>query len=181
MKPKDLSGQRFGRLLVTSEFKSVKRGSNGRMTRSWRCLCDCGDEKWVAVDGLTCGRTNSCGCLRIETTAKRSITHGKAVGRKSTKELKSWGKAKSRCYCKTDHKYRIYGERGITMSEEWRNSSTRFLEDMGPCPEGYTLDRIDVNGPYSKENCRWSTRKQQGRNTRYNVVTELGVLSEVAE
>lgn len=179
MKPLNLFGSRFGRLHVTEVSESRKKGC--KKTRWWLCRCDCGKDAWRSVDSLKSGRSNSCGCIRVETTRDRSLKHGHSVNRKRSREVASWARAKSRCHNPSDAKFRIYGARGIEMCKEWRESSSLFLSDMGPCPQGYTLDRIDVNGPYCKANCRWASRKQQGRNTRYNVHTEEGVLSEVAE
>jgi len=104
--------------------------------------------------------------------AARSITHGHSVGRKATRELKSYTHAKSRCQNPNDKKWPDYGGRGITMCDAWANNPSQFLQDMGPCPLKHTLDRKDVNGNYAPENCRWATSHQQARNRRDNVIVE---------
>lgn len=144
-------GSKFGMLTV------LYRGPNaGRMPRV-HCKCDCGTEKLVYCCSLRTGNTKSCGCLRGE-------THG--LSRPDVKEYRAWCHAKGRCQNPTDHKYHAYGGRGIKMCDRWSNSFTTFLSDMGPCPEGLTLDRIDVNGDYEPKNCRWTTWEVQRKNRR---------------
>jgi hypothetical protein len=88
-------------------------------------------------------------------------------------EWSAWGCAKSRCYRRSDPQWKNYGGRGITMCDAWRNDVGIFLRDMGPRPEGYSLDRINNDGPYAPGNCRWATPKQQSNNTRRNRVIEF--------
>lgn len=84
------------------------------------------------------------------------------------REYRAWQSAKTRCYNPRYHNYRHYGARGIYMSDEWRNDFEAFLGAMGQCPDGFSLDRIDNDGPYAPGNCRWAEPKQQHRNTRAN-------------
>jgi hypothetical protein len=113
--------------------------------------------------------TQSCGCLRREVTAARSITHGHQRDRRMTRELKSWTHAKSRCFNPNDPKYPQYGGRGITMCPEWVSDFAAFYAYVGPAPSGHTIDRIDVNGNYEPGNVRWATSAQQSRGRTDNV------------
>jgi hypothetical protein len=171
MRKRDLTGQRFGRL-VALDSQSV-RDSSGRARVHWRCQCDCGSVVTVDSDPITRGVTASCGCLRKEVTATRSTTHGAKVGRIATPEYKAWLHAKGRCYTTTDKKFPLYGGRGIRMCDRWREDFTAFLADVGLRPPGRSLDRIDVNGHYEPGNCRWATPRQQANNTRVNIRVDL--------
>ncbi len=96
------------------------------------------------------------------------LTHGEASqpGKPATSEYLRWCGAKGRCYNPKDRKFKYYGGRGIVMCDEWRDDYTAFLRDMGRCPAGLSLDRIDVDGPYSKDNCRWASIWTQRGNRR---------------
>jgi hypothetical protein len=87
----------------------------------------------------------------------------------NTREFKAWTCAKDRCYRPRYHNFRHYGGRGIAMAPEWRTSFERFYADLGPCPDGHSLDRIDNDGPYAPGNCRWASNIEQHRNTRRNL------------
>jgi hypothetical protein len=167
MKLIDLTGKTFGRLTVIE-----RHGPKGRRAY-WRCKCECGNETVVVGDTLKSGRTKSCGCLRTEETIKRSTTHGHTSNYQRTREYTSWKHAKERCNNPSNPKYPLYGGRGIKMCERWKKSFSAFMEDMGKCPPGHTLDRIDVNGNYEPNNCRWASPKSQGNNTRKNVIVSL--------
>lgn len=164
MRAIDITDQRFGRLVAVAR----DRAATGRHTK-WLCLCDCGSETSVFLDALRRGASTSCGCLRSEGIQKRSLTHGHQVGRTITRTLKSYRHAKARCQNPNNHKFPVYGGRGIKMCDRWSESFEAFLTDMGECPRGLTLDRIDVNGDYEPGNCRWASQHVQTRNKTTNV------------
>lgn len=166
--PIDISGQRYGRLVA------IKRAISLNRRTAWLFHCDCGTQPILQLERVRAGVTASCGCLRIDATRSRSMTHGHAINRRASRTLKSYNHARSRCQDTRDPKYPQYGGRGITMCPEWTADFQSFLKDMGECPEGLTLDRSDVNGNYEPGNCRWATNAQQARNRTDNVYVEHG-------
>ena len=153
----DLSGQRFGRLLV------LRRGKNRGRRVTWLCQCKCGRRKIFVTDYLTSKNYRSCGCLRDETTGKRSTTHGATRGRQPTKEYRAWTHIKGRCYNTSDGRYASCGGRGIKMSRLWRDSFLAFLRDVGPAPANTILKRVDLDGDFEPANCSWQLKPTRKR------------------
>lgn len=163
-KLKDLTGQRFGRWSVVCE--ATKKGSH----RYWHCLCDCGNESDVYVGSLSRGVSMSCGCQRDEETARRNFKHGVCDGchtKPPPRTYNCWRNMKARCQNPKNHKYPVYGGRGITVCAKWQTFAG-FYADMGDCPDGMSIDRINNDGNYEPSNCRWATVEQQMSNQSTN-------------
>jgi hypothetical protein len=154
----DIAGQRFGRLVVT-EFSGIV---NGRA--HWVCLCDCGKTEIINGKNLRRGLTKSCGCLQSERARANVLTHNKH----DSKVYHVYYGMKSRCLNTNNAAYNRYGGRGIVICDRWLESFENFYADMGDCPDGCSIDRIDNDAGYSPDNCRWVTVDIQNRNTRQN-------------
>lgn len=174
-------GKKFGKLTVLEELQERKHGS-----KVYKCICDCGNIINVRGYSLKNGNTKSCGCLKREHAVilgKDKRTHGKT----HSPLYRNWLCMKSRCNNKTDDHYPTYGGRGIVVCDEWLHDFMSFYNWSvnNGYHKGLTIDRIDVNGNYEPNNCRWSTRKQQARNRRsnrnYTINGETHCLSEWCE
>ncbi len=177
MKKLDLLGQRFGRLVVTECLGQQEK--TGRRIL-WKCKCDCGNEIVARSDCLRRGVTKSCGCysrdVHSEQLKKQAVTHKGSNDRL----YRIWSGMRSRCGNETHSSYHNYGARGIMVCEEWEHSYPAFKKwaiengydenaKRGDC----TLDRIDVNGNYCPENCRFISNAEQCNNTRRNHLVTL--------
>ena len=180
----DLTGQKYGRLTVLDRGPDHVRKS-GRKIVQWNCICDCGNKIVVSASDLRSGHTQSCGCYMIDRIKEANTRHGKTDSRL----YNVWASMRERCYCPTLPTYPRYGGRGIKMCDEWYNSYLEF--ERWALNNGYdenalrgkcTIDRIDVNGNYCPENCRWVDQKTQMSNVTYNhYETMNGVTHTVAE
>lgn len=164
---KDITGCVFGRWTV------LRRGGDYPSKKAyWLCRCKCGVERDVEGKSLRNGSSKSCGCLKADISRgnvrTRCVTHGDT----DSTEFRAWTGCKTRCYNKNSKNYAEYGGRGIEVCSRWLDSYDNFLTDMGRCPQGCSLDRIDVNGNYEPGNCRWATAIQQQNNRRSNIRLE---------
>ena len=177
MNTKDLTGMRFGRLTVIERMPD-RVSNSGYHEAMWRCKCDCGNEIVTKSKSLTRNVSRSCGCLIKDIMSARAKHHGFG-----TRLYNIWNSMRQRCNNPNNHAYHNYGGRGIEICKEWDDYnvfrewaiSNGYDEDAprGQC----TLDRIDVNGDYSPENCRWATMLEQGNNKRGTICIEYNGVS----
>lgn len=158
----NLTGKRFGKLVALK----LDDNPNNKRTK-WICICDCGNSSVVLTHQLLSGKTQSCGCKRFE-------SHNKKHGMKHTRIYEIWCGIKKRCYNKNDKNYPKYGGRGISVCNEWKSDFLAFYywSMSHGYKENLTIDRIDNNGNYEPNNCRWITHAEQQTNRSNNIYIE---------
>ena len=181
---KDLTNQKFGKLIVIKYFGKAKDGHS-----IWQCKCECGNIVNVSSNSLKNNNTKSCGCLSLKIKKSRNkekcnfYKHGKT----KTRLFNIWHSMKQRCLINTNRNYKLYGGRGIKICNEWLNKENGFINFYNwAINNGYkdnlTIDRINNNGDYKPNNCRWVSQKQQSNNRRTNhYITYNGETHTIAE
>lgn len=173
---KNLTDRKFNRLTVIRDCEK---------TGYWLCQCECGNIKEIRGSHLSAGLIQSCGCFRNEQSSVRTHILHKAntkTGLSGSPTYNTWCGMKSRCSNPNTKHFAEYGGRGIKVCDRWLESFENFLADMGECPKGLTIERINNNGSYEKSNCRWATRKEQQNNTRQNQnITYYGMTKTATE
>lgn len=155
----DLTGKRFNRLFIVGRIYPNNKNNN----TMWKCRCDCGNYIIVCGSDIIRDHTKSCGCLKIEKAKLINMRHGRSLS--SIYEI--WHSMIQRCNNPNNISYKHYGGRGIKVCKRWYKFEN-FLNDMGERPDKLTLDRINNNDGYYKDNCRWVTQQEQRRNSRTN-------------
>lgn len=158
----NMIGQKFGRLTVIEECK--ERDKHRHIL--FKCVCDCGNYVNVLGTELRNGRTKSCGCLQKEKAKEANTKHGK----RNTRLYRIYYAMINRCYRINNANYINYGGRGIVVCDEWKHNFEAFYNwAINNYKEGLTIDRIDHDGNYEPDNCKWITYKEQNNNKRNNI------------
>jgi len=171
-KHENLVGNKYGQLTVIKEVGFTTHLVTRQM--QWECLCDCGGTKITTSAALKTNHTRSCGCLHAKTCTEKAKTLNYRHGKSNSSAYRTWSQMVGRCKNNRDP---LYGGRGITFCDEW-SVFENFYADMGDPPIGMSMDRIDVDGNYCKENCRWADYSLQAFNKRKhpkNTSTKTGV------
>lgn len=165
-----LVGERFGRLVTVAY---AGKGKDSR--HQFLCRCDCGNETIVLEKHLRNGNTKSCGCLKKDVWREENVTHGLS----KTRIYRVWATMKDRCFRPNSQKFKDYGNRGITVCDEWKDSFEAFYGYVSKLPhygeEGYSLDRINNDGNYEPGNVRWATAETQSNNRRCSLKAGVGI------
>lgn len=175
----DLTRQVFGKLTVIERAEKRPVGKRQVMKTYWLCRCDCDNYKVIVGDNLRSGASRSCGCEVVRSTIERSTKHGGDKRGERERLYTIWVHMRGRCNKETDAAYKHYGDRGISICEEWNHSYEAFRN--WAVTNGYnddlTIDRIDVNGNYEPDNCRWIPQSEQTKNTRRNIRVTIGEIT----
>jgi hypothetical protein len=159
----DLTAVRFDHLRVIKRVENAQDGS-----AVWECKCDCGESRTIRGTALRAGRHKSCGCM----SPKFKANDPRNAGYSHLREYRIWRGMVDRCSDLTGKKSHLYAAKGIRVCERW-NTFPDFLADMGKCPKGFTIERIDGNRGYEPSNCKWASRVEQANNTTRNVMLEF--------
>lgn len=172
---KDMIGKRFGRLTVLEEIDQ----KNSRGLTCYVCKCDCGNIVNVCGRDMTREHTLSCGCLHKKIMQKRFLKHGGH----GTRLYSIWRGMSTRCNIKNTDYYKHYGGKGVKICDEWKDFSVfRDWALANGYADNLTLDRIDFNGNYCPENCRWLTIKEQSNNRSSNhCITYKGMTKTISQ
>jgi hypothetical protein len=155
---KEFLNKKFNKLTVIEDDYTQKYVYHKEV----KCLCECGATCIKKLKYILSGETKSCGCLKL---LPAHVTHGMT----NTPEHKVWFGIKRRCYNQNEKNYKDYGAKGIVMSDDWKNNFLSFYNDMGPRPDNsFSIERKNNQGNYEKDNCKWATSKEQGRNKSNN-------------
>lgn len=162
----DITGQKFNKLTA------IKYLGN----QNWLCKCDCGNDSITTAGRVKSGNTKSCGCVKRSVLGISTTKHGMA----GTRTYRIWKSMRNRCNNPKTPRYKDYGGRGITICKRW-NKFENFLADMGECPDGMSIDRVNNNKGYSPSNCKWSTTSEQASNTRNTIKVKGKTLVQLAK
>lgn len=161
---------KYNKLTIISK-PYLKPISNGKRCSFVKCICECGSTKEYKMSSLKSGNTKSCGCFK---RYRISQTH-KKHGLKQHPIYLNWSNIKQRCFNKNNKNYNRYGGRGITICDEWKNNFKKFYDwaiDNG-WKKGLEIDRIDNDGNYEPNNCKFSTRLEQNNNKNNNIQLKI--------
>lgn len=156
-------GQKINYLTIMPKVKTITSPS-GRKRKHFLCKCHCGKKKYIDQYRIISNHTKSCGCM---------MSGKKKHFRTKTREFSIWQGMFDRCYYKTAQSYRFYGAKGIRVCKRW-DDFNKFLADMGECPPGYSIERINPRGNYTPKNCKWIHLNQQQKNRTNSIRVRYG-------